>query len=112
MNFLRPLMVAGLPLMKSVLTPLAKSVMILLQLSAGMSAADAAVQKKIYGSGHPSDLALHTTALIISNEEMKDIMKIVKPLEESRLLIKGISEIIKMKQNNKKADFFQCYEEH
>ena len=43
--------------------------------------------KKIYGSG--------TTALIIWNEEMKDIMKIVKSLEESGLLIKGISETIK-----------------
>ena len=52
-----------------------------------MSAADAAIQNKIYGSG--------TTALIISNEEMKDIMKIVKSLEESGLLIKGTSEKIK-----------------
>ena len=52
-----------------------------------MSAAEAAIQKEIYGSG--------TTALIISNEEMKDIMKIVKFLEESGLLIKGISETIK-----------------
>ena len=60
---------------------------ILLRLSAGMSAAETAIQKEIYGSG--------TTALIISNEEMKDIMKIVKFLEESGLLIKGISETIK-----------------
>ena len=37
------------------------------------------------------DLALDTTTLIISNEEMKDVMKIVKSLEESRLLKKGIS---------------------
>ena len=50
LNFLRPLMTAGLPLMKSVLTPLAKSVLLPLGLSAGMSAADAAIQKKIYGS--------------------------------------------------------------
>ena len=52
-----------------------------------MSAADAAIQKKIHGSG--------TTALIISNGEMKDIIKIVKLLKESGLLIKGISETIK-----------------
>ena len=45
-----------------------------------MSAADPAIQKKIYGSG--------TTTLIISNEEMEDIMKIVKLLKESGLLIK------------------------
>ena len=68
-------MTAGLPLMKSVLNPLAKSVLIPLGLSAVMSAADAAIQKKIYGSG--------TTALIISNEQMEDIMKIVKSIEGS-----------------------------
>ena len=51
-----------------------------------MLAADAAVQKKIYESG--------TTSSIISNEEMEDIMEIVKSLEESELLIKGISETI------------------
>ena len=43
LNFLRPLMTAGLPLMKSVLTPLAKSVLLPLGLSAGMSAAGAAM---------------------------------------------------------------------
>ena len=59
LNFIRPLMTAVLPLMKSVLTPLAKSVLLPLGLSAGMSAADAAIQKKFYGS--------RSTALIISN---------------------------------------------
>ena len=44
--FLRPLMTAGLPLRKSLLTALAKSVLLLLRLSAGMSAADAAIQKE------------------------------------------------------------------
>ena len=68
-------MTAALSLIKSVLTPLAKSVLLPLGLSARMSAADAAIQKKICGSD--------TTALIISNEEMEDIMKIVKSLEES-----------------------------
>ena len=52
-------MTAGLPLMKSVLTPLDKSVLLPLEFSAGTSAADATIQKKIYGSG--------TTVLIISN---------------------------------------------
>ena len=46
LNFLRPLMTAGLPLMKSVLIPLAKNVLLPLGLSAGMSAADATIQKK------------------------------------------------------------------
>ena len=68
LNFLSTLMTADLPLMKSALTPLAKSVLLLpLGLSAGISAEDATIQKKTYGSG--------TTALIISNEEMEDIGK-------------------------------------
>ena len=47
LNFPRPLMTAGLPLMKNVLIPLAKRVLLPLGLSAGMSAADPAIQKKI-----------------------------------------------------------------
>ena len=61
-----------------------------MSLSPGMSAADAAIQKKFYGSGHPSDLASRTTALITLNDEMEDIMKIIKSLEESGFLIKEI----------------------
>ena len=78
-------MLAGLPLMKNVLAPLAKSVFIPLGLTAAASATEAAIQKKIYGPG--------TTALLISNDE-KEIMKIVKSLEEPGLLIKGISETV------------------
>ena len=70
LSFCRPLLTAGLPLMKSALMTLAKNVLLPLGLSVGMSAADAAIQKKMYGSG--------TAALIISNEQMEDIMKIVK----------------------------------
>ena len=61
-----------------------------MSLSPGKSAADAAIQKKFYGSGHPSDLASRTTALITLNDEMEDIMKIIKSLEESGFLIKEI----------------------
>ena len=46
----------------------------------------------MFGSGCPSDLASGMTRLIISNEKINDIMKIVKSLEESGLLMKGISE--------------------
>ena len=95
LNFLRPLMTAGLPFMKNLVTLLAKNDLLPFGLSAGMSAADAAIQKKVYGSGRLSDLASRTTALIISNEEMEDIMKIVKSLEQSGLLMQGINEIIK-----------------
>ena len=87
-------MTAGLPLMKTAFTPLGRSVLLPSGLTAGMSAADAAIQKKIYGSG--------STALIISNEEMEDIMKIVKSLEESGLLMKEISETIKNETKEQK----------
>ena len=79
--------------MKSVVTPIAKSILILLRLSAGMSAADAAIKKKIYESG--------TTALTTS----KTVMKIVKSLEESRLLIKWISETIKNEAKEQKGGY-------
>ena len=88
LNFLRPLMSACLPLMKNVLIPLAKSVLIALGLRAATSATDGAIQTKSFGSGHSLDLEPRTTALIISNEEMNDIIKIVKPLEELSLLKK------------------------
>ena len=78
-------MTAGFPLIKIVLTLLAKSVLLPLGLSADI-ATDAAIQKKCW---------LGTTALIISNEEMEDIMKMFKSREQSGLLIKGISETIK-----------------
>ena len=91
-------MTAGLPLKKSVLTPLINSVLIPLGLSAGMSALDVAIQKKIYGSG--------ITELIISNEEMEGIMKIVKSLGESGLLIKGISETLKNETKEQKGGFY------
>ena len=45
LNFVWPLTAAGLSLMKSLLTPSAKSVLLLLVLSAGMSAADGDIQK-------------------------------------------------------------------
>ena len=66
--------------------------------TAAVSATDAAIQKKIYRSG--------MTTLIISSEKMKGIIKIVKSLEESGLLLLKKSE---MKQNNKTVDFLACY---
>ena len=54
----------------------------------------------------PSHLANRTT-LIISNEEMNDIMKIVKSLEESGLLIKGVSETIKNEAKEQKEGFVE-----
>ena len=70
-------------------------------LTAAASAADAAIHKKMFQSG--------STTLIVSNEEMNDIMKIIKSLEESDLLIKGLAKKLKMKQKRKKKDFLKCY---
>ena len=49
-----------------------------------------------------------TATLLISNEEMNNIIEIDKSLEESGLLIKGIKEAIKVNQKNKKVDFIRC----
>ena len=72
-RLLGPLLKTGLPLMKSVIKPLAKSVLIPLGLMAAASAAaDAGIHKKILGSGHNNN-----TTLITSNDEMDDILKII-----------------------------------
>ena len=81
-KILGPLLKTELPLLKSVIKPLG-----LLGLTAASSAIDAGVQKKIYGSG--------TTTLVISNEEMNAIMKIVQALEDSNILLKGVTKAIK-----------------
>ena len=91
------LMTTGLPLIKNVLTLLAKIILILLGLTAAASATNAAIQKKIFESV--------ITALVISNEEMEDIMKIVKSLEKAGLLNKGISKTIKKSSKEQKGRF-------
>ena len=83
LNFPGPLMRVGIALVKNVLTPLAKSVLIPLGSAVATSAADAAIQKKLHGSGE--------TTQIISKDEMENIMKTIKYLEEPALLIKGVS---------------------
>ena len=76
---LGPLLKTGLPLIKNVIKRLAKIVLIPLGLTAA-SVADARMHKKILGSGN-------TTTLMISNDEIKYIIKIVKYLEDSDLLL-------------------------
>ena len=76
-----------MPLTGNVLKPLGKSVSIPLGLSAVASATDAAIHKKMFGSGN--------TTLIICNEKMNGIIKIVKSLEKSGLLIKGVINTVK-----------------
>ena len=79
----------GGPLMK-VAVPLAKTFLVPIGITAAASAIDTGIQKKIHGSG--------ITTLIISNEEMNGIMKIVQALEDSNILLKRILKQLKMKQ--------------
>ena len=97
-RLLGPLLKTGLPLMKNVLTPLAKSVLIRLGLTGAASAADAGIHKKILGSGH-------NATLIISNDEIEDIIIIVQSLEDSGLLLKGVTETVQNKVKERKGGF-------
>ena len=96
-RLLEPLLKTGLSLLKNVLKPLVKTALIPLGLTTAASATDAAIHKKMRGSG--------TTTLTISNEEMNDIMKIVKSLEESGLLTKDVSETIKNEAKKQNGGF-------
>ena len=49
------------------------------------------------------------TAVIISNNEMEDIIKIIKSLEDSGLLLKGVTETVQNEVKEKKEDFLVCY---
>ena len=83
LRFLAPLLKSGLPLLKSVIKQLG-----MLGLTAAASATDVAINKKTLGSGN------HAT-LIISNDDMQDLLKIVKSLEDSGILLDGITETVK-----------------
>ena len=97
-RLLGPLLKAGLPLIKNVIKPLAKSVLIPLGLTAATSEADAGIHEKILGSGH-------NTTLIISNDEIEDIIKIAKSLEDSGLLLKGVTETVQNGVKEQKGGF-------
>ena len=97
-RLLGPLLQTGLPLMKSVTKPLAKSVLIPLKLTATASAADAGIHKKILGSGH-------NTTLRISNDKMQDLLKAIKSLEDSEMLLKGVSETIQNEAKEQRGGF-------
>ena len=77
--------------------PLAKNVLVPLGLTAAMSAIDGSIQKKIHGSG--------ATKLIIENEDMNDIMKIIEALENSGILLKGESKTIENETKEQKGGF-------
>ena len=96
-SLLALLLKTGLSLIKNIIKPLPKSVLIPLGLTAAASAADTWINKKVLGSG--------TITLIISNDEMNGIMKIGKSFKDSGLLLKGDSETIQNEEKNKKGDF-------
>ena len=76
------------PLIK-IAIPLAKNILAPLEITAAASAIDAGIQKKMHGS--------EIITLIISNEEINEIMKIAQVLGDSGILLKGVTGTIKMK---------------
>ena len=96
-RLLGPLLKNGLSLIGNVIKSLAKSVLIPLGLTATVSATDTTIHKRIFGS--------RFTKRILFNKEMKDIKKIVKPLEGSGLLIKGANETSKNESKKQKGEF-------
>ena len=83
------------PLMK-VAMPLAKNVLAPLGLTAAMSAIDGSIQKKIHGLG---------VKLIIEEKDMQDIIKIIKELENSDILLKGVSKTIENQIKEQRGGF-------
>ena len=100
-RLLGPLLKTGLPLITNVIKPLAKSVFIPLGLTTAASAPDAGIHKKILGSGNNNN----ATTLTISNDEMEDIIKVVKSLEDSGLLLKGVTETVQNEVKEQKGGF-------
>ena len=96
-TLLGPLLKIGLPLMKNVITALAKSALIPLGLTAAESSADAGIHKKILGSGN--------ITLIISNKDMEDLIKVVKSPEDSGLLLKRVTESVQNEVKEQKGGF-------
>ena len=92
-------MKVGLPLIKNVLTPLAKSVLVI---NGGSVSNRHSYSKGNFGSG--------TTILIFSIEELNNITKILKSVEDSRLLIKGITETVENKVKEQKGGFLGMLE--
>ena len=77
--------------------PLAKNVLAPLGITVPASAINAGILKKIHGS--------EATTLIISNEEMNDIIKLIQVLEDSNILLKGVTNTIKNETKEKKGGF-------
>ena len=77
-----------------------QSVLISLGLTAAASTADAGIHKKILRPGHNN-----TKTQVISNDEIDDIIKIVKSLEDSGLLLEGVTETVQNEVKEQKGGF-------
>ena len=80
--------------------PLAESVLVPLRLTAAASAADSGIHKNILGN---------MTTRIISNDEIHDIIKIVKSLEDSGLLVEGITETVQNEVKEQKGGLLSMF---
>ena len=85
--------------MKNVIKSLAKSVLIPLGLTPAASAVDVGIKIYIYILGSVN------TTLIVSSDELEDIIKVVKSLEDSSLLLKVVSETIQNEAKEQKGEF-------
>ena len=94
---LGPLLKTGLLLLGNIPKPLANSVLIHLGLPTAAPVTDAAIHKKMFPPGN--------ITLIISNEEMNDIMKLSNSFEEFDLLIKDVNKTIKNIVKEPKGEF-------
>ena len=74
--------------------PLAKNVLAQLRITVAASAIDAGIPKKMHGSVN--------TTLMFSNEEMNDIIKIIQALEDSNILLKGVTKTIRNETKEQK----------
>ena len=83
-----------MPLIRNLLKPVAKSLLVPLRLTAAASDEDTAIHEKIFGSG--------IATLLILNEERSNIMEIVQSLKDSVLLIKGVSKTTKNEAKEQK----------
>ena len=89
LRFLAPLLKSGLPLLKSVIQPLGML---------GLTAVASAINKKILGSTN------HTTQ-IISNDDLNDLLEVIKSLEKNSILLDGITETVKNEVKEQKGGF-------
>ena len=80
--------------------PVAKNVLAPLGLTAAMSAIDGSIQEKIHGSG---------VKLVIEQEDMNDIIKIIEALENSGILLKGISKTIESETREQRGGLYLKY---